>query len=104
MQTKLQTPQRIFDSEHLVIKGSYFRVHLHPKRFPQAHVADWQRRILLDAEAYVIVNKPWGVQVIHRVDNVKESVVACVTRVRNRSSPLTLSLTASGKTRLCSAA
>jgi hypothetical protein len=64
-----------------VTPAGFFRVHLHPKRFPRAIAVDWHTRILANTEDYVAVNKPWGVQVPHRVDNVKESLVACVTKV-----------------------
>lgn len=81
-QTKLQTPRRIFDGEQCVTAGSYFRVHLHPKRFPRARRVRWRERILFDAPGCVVVDKPWGVQVTHRVDNVRESLVGCLTQVR----------------------
>jgi hypothetical protein len=64
-----------------VAKHGYFRVHFHPKRFPRAYAVDWKSRILMDTDDFVAVSKPWGVQVTHRVDNIRESVVACVSQV-----------------------
>lgn len=44
--------------------GAYFRVHLHPKRFPAAYeVQDWRARIVHDGAEFVVVNKPPGLQV-----------------------------------------
>lgn len=68
------------------MEGGYFRVHLHPKRFPAAHRGDWPARIVRDAAAWVAVNKPPGLQVPPTVDNVRESLLACVEQVRRHPS------------------
>lgn len=44
--------------------------------------ADWARRIIVEEGGFVVVNKPAGVQVVPRVDNVRESLLACVEKVR----------------------
>jgi hypothetical protein len=84
LQPKLQHLQRLSSATAQVHEYGLCRVHLHPKRFPRAHVVDWRARILMDTEHFVAVNKPWGVQITHRVDNVRESLTACVTQVRTR--------------------
>ena len=81
MQPKLRHPQRLTDAAARVTPAGYFRVHLHPRRFPQVYSVNWKARILAETDSYVAVNKPWGVQVPHRVDNVRESLVACITAV-----------------------
>lgn len=83
VQPKLRHPQRLADAEAAVTPAGFFRVHLHPRRFPQAHGVDWRARIVAETDEYVAVNKPWGVQVPHRVDNIKESLVTCITEVRS---------------------
>lgn len=81
VQPRLQQPRRVLDPTEEVSDTGFFRVHWHPKRSPQAHTVNWRDRIIAEAEDFVVVSKPWGVQVPHRVDNVLESLVACVTRV-----------------------
>jgi hypothetical protein len=81
LQSVTHHPQRLTDSLAELHEGGYCRVHLHPKRAARAYDIDWKRRILAETNEYVAVNKPWGVQMTHRVDNVRESVVACVTQV-----------------------
>lgn len=69
--------------------GGYFRVHVHPKRFPAAHEippAEWASRIVHDGEGFVVVNKPAGLQVPPTVDNVRESLLAKVEEVSARDS------------------
>jgi len=82
LQPKLQQPRRLFDPAEEVSCTGLFRIHWHPKRSPQAHAVVWRDRIITDTDDFVVVSKPWGVQVTHRVDNVLESLVACVGRVR----------------------
>jgi 23S rRNA-/tRNA-specific pseudouridylate synthase len=65
VQPSLAIPRRLFNAQQQVTEHSYFRVHIHPKRFGQAHRVDWHARILHNCDAYVVVNKPWGVQVPH---------------------------------------
>lgn len=85
MQPKLRQPRRIFDPAEEVSCTGFFRIHWHPKRFPQAHAVRWRDRVIADMDDFVVVSKPWGVQVTHRVDNVLESLVACMGRVRRIS-------------------
>jgi 23S rRNA-/tRNA-specific pseudouridylate synthase len=73
----LQHPRRILADTN-VSAGGYVRVHVHPKRFPAAHSVNWAARVLTITPEYVVVDKPPGVQVPPTVDNVLESVVACV--------------------------
>ena len=73
---------RVTDAAAAVERNGFFRVHLHPKRFPRAHDVDWRARVLADTPEFVAVNKPWGVQVTSRVDNSLESVAACTSKVR----------------------
>eukprot|EP00892_Ulva_mutabilis_P009862 jgi/Ulvmu1/7248/UM035_0035.1 len=77
---KLQQPRRMFDPLDKVSDTGFFRIHWHPKRSPQAHAVRWRDRIVAEEAEFVVVSKPWGVQVTHRVDNVLESLVACVGR------------------------
>lgn len=58
----LQTPRRLA-TDVAITDGGYFRVHVHPKRFPAAYGVDWRSRIVHDCADYVVVNKPAGVQV-----------------------------------------
>ncbi|GAX73037.1 hypothetical protein CEUSTIGMA_g489.t1 [Chlamydomonas eustigma] len=75
----LQNPQRMLEDLH-VEGGAFFRVHLHPKRFPVAYdpTIDWSARIVHHVQHFVVVNKPPGLQVPPTVDNVRESVCAKV--------------------------
>ncbi len=78
-QTKLQAPRRVL--EDAPSSGGYFRVHVHPKRFPAAHGlsgAEWASRVVHDGAQFVVVNKPPGLQVPPTVDNVRESLLAKV--------------------------
>ena len=81
VQPKNHHLKRLFDEHMRVSRTGFFRVHVAPKRFPQALEIDWQSRIIADTPDFVVVSKPWGVQVTHRVDNVQESLIACVSRV-----------------------
>lgn len=83
LQSKQAHPQRVAAPEAALTADGYCRVHLHPLRFPRAHRVDWLSRVLYEGSDFVAVNKPWGVQVTDRVDNVLESVVHCVAAVRS---------------------
>lgn len=62
-QPNLQAPRRLLQ-DTIITDGAYFRVHLHPKRFPAAYeVQDWRARIVHDGAEFVVVNKPPGLQV-----------------------------------------
>ncbi|GIL60233.1 hypothetical protein Vafri_14874 [Volvox africanus] len=77
-----QTPRRL-DSDQAISRGGYLRVHMHPKRFPVAHGLSheqWSRRLLAVRPDHVVVNKPPGLQVPPTVDNVQESLLACVEK------------------------
>ncbi|GLI70830.1 hypothetical protein VaNZ11_015834, partial [Volvox africanus] len=77
-----QTPRRL-DSDQALSRGGYLRVHMHPKRFPVAHALSheqWSRRLLAVRPDHVVVNKPPGLQVPPTVDNVQESLLACVEK------------------------
>jgi len=56
--------------------GSYLRVHVNPKRFPQVYNENWKERILAEGEEWVVINKPAGVTVNPTVDNLKETCAA----------------------------
>ncbi|KAG2423864.1 hypothetical protein HXX76_015022 [Chlamydomonas incerta] len=80
--SKLQTPRRL-STDEVVAAGGYLRAHCHPKRFPVAHSLsqqDWVARLLAVREDHVVVSKPPGLQVPPTVDNVQESLLACVER------------------------
>ncbi|PNW76757.1 hypothetical protein CHLRE_11g474850v5 [Chlamydomonas reinhardtii] len=80
--SKLQTARRL-SSDEVVAAGGYLRAHCHPKRFPVAHSLkreDWAPRLLAVREDHVVVSKPPGLQVPPTVDNVQESLLACVER------------------------
>ncbi|KXZ44494.1 hypothetical protein GPECTOR_67g335 [Gonium pectorale] len=77
-----QTPRRL-SADEPVPEDGYLRAHMHPKRFPAAHSLapeEWRRRILAVREDHVVVSKPPGLQVPPTVDNVQESLLACVER------------------------
>jgi len=86
-QLKRTRPIRIL-LDALVAKGGYFRVHLHPKRFPSVYEVDWKGRVLDDGAEWVVVNKPAGVSVNPTVDNFKENTAACVASALGRDSAL----------------
>ncbi|MEW5310609.1 MAG: hypothetical protein WDW38_002391 [Sanguina aurantia] len=75
----LGIPRRVSEDVH--VAGGYLRIHVHPVRFPAVYKADWARRIIVEEGGFVVVNKPAGVQVVPRVDNVRESLLACVEKV-----------------------
>ncbi|KAG2432348.1 hypothetical protein HYH02_012922 [Chlamydomonas schloesseri] len=80
--SKLQTPRRLA-TDDVVAMGGYLRAHCHPKRFPVAHALsaqDWSARLLAVRPDHVVVSKPPGLQVPPTVDNVQESLLACVER------------------------
>lgn len=68
--------------------NAYVRVHVHPKRFPNAYKVDWKARIVHAAEDFVVINKPAGVPVVPTVDNILESCLACAAQAMGESSPL----------------
>lgn len=74
------TPQRVKSANRVVHPGGYLRVHVHPKRFPAARATDWRRAIIAAGDAFVVVDKPAGVNVGFTVDNAKECVAQCVAR------------------------
>lgn len=82
-QRSFQTPPRRLREDAQLKPGGYVRVHLHSKRWPVAHTVDWRRRVVHLAEAYLVVDKPPGVQCTPSEDNVLECVPACVERVRS---------------------
>lgn len=93
MQPQNYHPRRLFDSSMLVSKTGFFRVHVAPKRFPQALEIDWQSRIIADNEDFVVVSKPWGVQVTHRycTSNVQQNITlfvrtCCCQAIEQQSS------------------
>lgn len=88
-----------------VRRGGSIRVHVHPKRFPEAGSVDWRERIIASSDAWIAVDKLCGVQVmvlplplplphslpsstalfplqqvVSRPDQVRESLQACVER------------------------
>lgn len=97
-QSQVQTPRRLQADAPLA--GGYFRVHLHPKRFPAAHTTAWGPRIIADTPNYTVVNKPPGVQVPPTVDNIQESLLACTEQVRGRGC-LPACVAASERCRCC---
>ncbi|BDA46168.1 probable mitochondrial RNA pseudouridine synthase Rpusd4 [Coccomyxa sp. Obi] len=80
-------PQRASTDIH-VDMNAYVRVHVHPKRFPNAYKVDWKARIVHAAQDFVVINKPAGVPVVPTVDNILESCLACTAQALGESSPL----------------
>jgi len=68
--------------------GSYLRVHVNPKRFPQVYNENWKERILAEGEEWVVINKPAGVTVNPTVDNLKETCAAFAAAALGMSEPL----------------
>ncbi len=65
--------------------GGYVRVHLHPKRFPEASRLSgdaWRRRVVEETANFVCIDKPWGVSVAPTVDNLRE---CCLHMVRTHA-------------------
>ena len=81
-QPSLQAPRRLLQDVHIV-GGAYFRVHLHPKRFPLACAdgRDWGSRVVHHSDGFVVANKPPGLQVPPTVDNIRESLLTKVEEV-----------------------
>ena len=73
-------PKRVRDPDQRVRPGSYCRVHVHPKRFPEARAVDWRARVVALGEDWVVVDKPPGVSVNPTVDNAAECAAALVAR------------------------
>ena len=72
--------KRVRDPDQEVRPGSYCRVHVHPKRFPEARAVDWLARVVDSGEDWVVVDKPPGVSVNPTVDNAAECASALVAR------------------------
>lgn len=74
----------------VLVSGGYLRVHVHPKRFPAACAVGgagaWRARVVGRGPGWWVVDKPAGMQVPPTVDNVRESVVACVEEVGGEGS------------------
>ena len=69
--------RRVYDPHEVLEPGTYLRIHVSPKRFAAAHTrdaAEYRRRIIHEDDCYVVVDKPSGVQVVSRVDNVCENL------------------------------
>ena len=73
-------PKRVRDPDQEVRPGSYCRVHVHPKRFPEARAVDWSARVIEHGEDWVVVDKPPGVSVNPTVDNAVECAAVLVAR------------------------
>jgi 23S rRNA-/tRNA-specific pseudouridylate synthase len=67
--------------------GAYVRVHVRPRRYPAARAVDWRSRVLHRGDGFVVVNKPASMPVCDGVDNVRESLTACVSSAL-RCAPL----------------
>eukprot|EP00798_Chlamydomonas_sp_ICE-L_P024182 gene24182-9772_t len=73
-QSALQKPRRMFLPDPQIEGGGYFRVHLHPKRFPAAYdVTDWASRVIRDGSDFVVVPPT--------VDNIQESLMSKIEEV-----------------------
>lgn len=51
-----------------IAAGAYLRLHLEPRRFPEAEI-DWNSRIVARSANYVVIDKPSGVPIHSTVDN-----------------------------------
>jgi hypothetical protein len=68
----------------MISDSAYFRIHMHPKRFPVASacgVEGWRSRVVHHGAEFVVASKPPGIQVPSTVDNVRESLVAKIEEV-----------------------
>jgi len=73
-----------------VAKGSYARVHVNPRRYPDVHkVSSWEERIRVIGK-YIVLDKPSGAMPhIPTVDNNVENVMSSVSKaLRNLPSSL----------------
>jgi 23S rRNA-/tRNA-specific pseudouridylate synthase len=76
-----------------VNQGDYVRVHAAPRRYPKVYTVDWGQVVIenrLDNSQlpFVVVNKPAGIPVHSTVDNVQETLLACVQQQIQRNSLL----------------
>lgn len=62
--------------------GEYLRIHRQPRRFPTAAAIVWEKTIIAEYEAFLVVDKPAGVPIHPTLDNAHENVVASLERVR----------------------
>lgn len=69
-------------------QNGYCRVHVHPRRFPLAYAVDWRERIIAEGDAFLVLNKPPGVQVTPTVDNCLESCLRLGAKAIGREEPL----------------
>lgn len=68
--------------------GDYVRFHSSPRRFP-AVIEDLASRIIFENDHYLVVNKPSGVPVHSTVDNVKENLLAHLTKLKKKKMLVT---------------
>lgn len=73
-------PKRVTDENLFCEKGSYLRVHVHPKRGPETNSIDWRSRVLGQGTDWVVVDKPPGFSVNPTVDNAVECAAFQVAR------------------------
>ncbi|NBT59882.1 GNAT family N-acetyltransferase [bacterium] len=66
--------KRAFEDEALP-RGSYLRLHLHPKRFPSEGI-DWKSKLIKDSRDFIVINKPAGIPTHATVDNALENCLA----------------------------
>jgi 23S rRNA pseudouridine1911/1915/1917 synthase len=69
-------------TDRLLRGGEYLRLHRKPRRFPLAAEVDWQRTIVDEHAAFLIVDKPPGVPIHPTLDNAHENVVASLEKLR----------------------
>lgn len=82
-----QKPRRV-EADAIIFQNSYFRVHVHPKRFPAYYEVEWASRILLDGPHCIAVNKPAGCQVPPRVDNRIECLTQWIADLKGWKTEL----------------
>ena len=68
------------ENERALRDGNYLRVHVSPKRFPEAHSTVCERCVLKRGDGFVVAHKPARVSVTPTVDNVRESCLAMLER------------------------
>jgi 23S rRNA pseudouridine1911/1915/1917 synthase len=64
---------RLLEDRKLV-RGSYLRIHLQPKRFPIANI-DWAAVIVHEERDFLVVNKPAGIPVHATLDNRQDNLL-----------------------------
>ena len=69
----------------MISDGAYFRIHMHPKRFPVASAlreVGWSSRVVHHGGEFVIANKPPGIQASLIVSEDTKLDTGCIRKAR----------------------